>query len=261
MVDIDAIARSASALQALMVFDSCFSGNIFVNRGPVTSVPLSNQNIGDFLRKPVRSYITAGGPNQEVPANSPIATLLLRGIQGDADKYHSGFVTATDLGIYLRNTAPSMTGNLITPQFGKSPSAAFSGGEFVFLELPTMAGLAPGAVAKSPPPRSDVYLIFFDWDKYNITPEGERVLELAAQQWKVRGGRMKVTGYTDTVHPPDESQRLSEREADSVSSRLRALGVPQDAMVVSARGQNDNRVPTGPGVREPQNRRVEIVLE
>jgi outer membrane protein OmpA-like peptidoglycan-associated protein len=124
-----------------------------------------------------------------------------------------------------------------------------------------MAGLAPGAVAKSPPPRLDAYLIFFDWDKYNITPEGEQVLELAAQQWKARGGRMKVTGYTDTALPPDESQNLSEREAYSVSSRLRALGVPQDAMVLSARGQNDNRVPTGPGVREPQNRRVEIVFE
>jgi outer membrane protein OmpA-like peptidoglycan-associated protein len=31
-------------------------------------------------------------------------------------------------------------------------------------------------------------------------------------------------------------------------------------MAVSGRGENDNRVPTAPGVREPQNRRVEIVF-
>jgi flagellar motor protein MotB len=31
-------------------------------------------------------------------------------------------------------------------------------------------------------------------------------------------------------------------------------------MAVSGRGENDNRVPTAAGVREPQNRRVEIVF-
>jgi outer membrane protein OmpA-like peptidoglycan-associated protein len=35
--------------------------------------------------------------------------------------------------------------------------------------------------------------------------------------------------------------------------------VPPASMVVSGHGENDNRVPTADGVREPQNRRVEIV--
>ena len=38
------------------------------------------------------------------------------------------------------------------------------------------------------------------------------------------------------------------------------LGVPRQQMAVSGRGENDNRVPTADGVREPQNRRVEIVF-
>jgi outer membrane protein OmpA-like peptidoglycan-associated protein len=37
------------------------------------------------------------------------------------------------------------------------------------------------------------------------------------------------------------------------------MGVPKEQMIVSGRGENDNRVPTADGVREPQNRRVEIV--
>jgi len=43
-----------------------------------------------------------------------------------------------------------------------------------------------------------------------------------------------------------------------VAKAMASLGVAPSQMVVSGRGENDNRVPTAPGVREPQNRRVEI---
>jgi OOP family OmpA-OmpF porin len=69
-----------------------------------------------------------------------------------------------------------------------------------------------------------------------------------------------VTGYTDTSGSPGYNQRLSERRANAVAAALERLGVPRSDMVVAGRGQNDLRVPTPPGVREPQNRRVEIVL-
>ena len=67
------------------------------------------------------------------------------------------------------------------------------------------------------------------------------------------------TGYTDRSGSPGYNQRLSERRANNVAKALAALGVPPAQMVVSGRGENDNRVPTADGVREPQNRRVEIV--
>src|SRR5208282_3102447 len=51
-----------------------------------------------------------------------------------------------------------------------------------------------------PPPPPKVFLVFFDWDKYNITPEGEKIIELAAQQYKAGGAvKLQVTGYTDTT--------------------------------------------------------------
>jgi hypothetical protein len=53
-----------------------------------------------------------------------------------------------------------------------------------------------------PPPPPKVFLVFFDWDKYNITPEGERIIELAAQQYKAGGSvKIQVNGYTDTRAP------------------------------------------------------------
>jgi OmpA-OmpF porin, OOP family len=119
----------------------------------------------------------------------------------------------------------------------------------------------PPAPPVPPPPIHQVYLVFFDWDKYNITPEGMRIIELAADHYKA-GGRVQitVTGYTDTSGSPGYNQRLSERRANAVAAALERLGVPRSDMIVAGRGENDLRVPTPPGVREPQNRRVEIVF-
>jgi outer membrane protein OmpA-like peptidoglycan-associated protein len=119
----------------------------------------------------------------------------------------------------------------------------------------------PAPPAPPPPPVHQVYLVFFDWDKYNITAEGQQILVLAANQYK-SGGRvqLQVTGYTDLSGSAGYNQRLSERRANAVAAALEKLGVPRSDMVVTGRGMNDPRVPTAPGVREPQNRRVEIVL-
>ena len=115
--------------------------------------------------------------------------------------------------------------------------------------------------APPPPPPQKVFLVFFDWDKYNITPEGEKIIELAAQQYKAGGSvKLQVTGYTDTTGSYAYNQRLSERRANAVATRLAALGVARSDMAVAGHSFNDLRVPTPLGVREPQNRRVEIVF-
>jgi outer membrane protein OmpA-like peptidoglycan-associated protein len=119
----------------------------------------------------------------------------------------------------------------------------------------------PPPPAPPPPPVHQVYLVFFDWDRYNITPEGMQILEAAAAHWKAGGAvQIQVTGYTDLSGPAGYNQRLSERRANAVAVALERLGIPRSDMVVAGRGMNDPRVPTALGVREPQNRRVEIVF-
>jgi len=118
----------------------------------------------------------------------------------------------------------------------------------------------PAAAPAPPPPAAPrVFIVFFDWDKDVITPEGHRIIQQAADAYKSGAPvQLQVTGYTDRSGSPAYNQRLSERRANNVAKALVALGVPQNEMVVSGRGENDNRVPTAAGVREPQNRRVEI---
>jgi outer membrane protein OmpA-like peptidoglycan-associated protein/opacity protein-like surface antigen len=126
---------------------------------------------------------------------------------------------------------------------------------------PPPAAPPPAPPAPPPPPTHQVYLVFFDWDKYNITPEGMQILEAAAAHYKAGGAvQIQVTGYTDLTGSAGYNQRLSERRANAVAAVLERLGIPRNEMIVAGRGMNDPRVPTPLGVREPQNRRVEIVF-
>ncbi len=121
---------------------------------------------------------------------------------------------------------------------------------------------APAAVAEPTPAMpTQVFLVFFDWDRADITPAGMDIVRQAANAYKAGGSvRIQVTGYTDLSGSPGYNQRLSVRRANNVANALANMGVARSDMAVSGRGENDPRVPTAQGVREPQNRRVEIVF-
>jgi len=133
----------------------------------------------------------------------------------------------------------------------------------VVASLSVRFGAPPPAPPAPPPPpviQRQVFLVFFDWDKDTITPDGMRVINQAADAWRAGGMvTIHVTGYTDASGSAGYNQRLSERRANNVANALGRFGVPRQAMDVSGRGKNDQRVPPADGVREPQNRRVEIV--
>jgi outer membrane protein OmpA-like peptidoglycan-associated protein len=103
--------------------------------------------------------------------------------------------------------------------------------------------------------------VFFDWDRADVTPVGMEILRQAANAYKAGGSvRIQVNGYTDLSGSRGYNQRLSAMRASNVADVLAKLGVARNDMTVSGNGERDPRVPTAPGVREPQNRRVEIVF-
>jgi len=138
---------------------------------------------------------------------------------------------------------------------------------FLLCLLLTVAACAtpPAPPPPPPPPPSaavppPVYLVFFDWNSAVVGPSGREVIKVAADAFRAGAPvTVQVTGFTDTSGSADYNQRLSVRRANAVAAVMVQDGVPQNALMVTGRGQNDLRVPTADGVREAQNRRVEIV--
>ena len=124
---------------------------------------------------------------------------------------------------------------------------------------PATAAAAPAAVPAPAPARS--YLVFFDWDKATLTDRARQIItEAADNSTKVQYTRIEVNGYTDTSGTPQYNQGLSVRRAQAVQAELVKDGVPENAITIQGFGDTHLLVPTGPGVREPQNRRVEIII-
>jgi outer membrane protein OmpA-like peptidoglycan-associated protein len=105
------------------------------------------------------------------------------------------------------------------------------------------------------------YLVFFDWDRADLTPRARSIVAQAAQaSTQVQTTRIDVSGFTDLSGTAAYNQTLSLRRAHSVEAELIRDGVPQAVIGIHGYGQSNPLVPTAPGIREPQNRRVEIVL-
>jgi iron complex outermembrane receptor protein len=116
----------------------------------------------------------------------------------------------------------------------------------------------PRVVAPAQAPRS--YLVFFDFNKSDLTQEAVQIVDQAANNaGAAKVTRLTVTGHTDTVGSDAYNLRLSRRRAETVAAALEAKGIPSAEIEIIAKGKHDLLVPTADGVKEPQNRRVQIV--
>jgi OmpA-OmpF porin, OOP family len=120
---------------------------------------------------------------------------------------------------------------------------------------------APIATPTPAPAPARTYLVFFDWDRADLTDRARQIIAEAAQaSVRVQTTRIEVQGNADRSGTPVYNQHLSLRRAQTVAAELVRLGVPQTAINILAFGDTRPLVPTAAGVREPQNRRVEIIL-
>ena len=126
-------------------------------------------------------------------------------------------------------------------------------------------GPTPVAAPAPPPPppaavvpSQQTFIVFFEFDKSTLTPDGRQVVDSAAAAFRQGRSNVAIAGYTDLAGTQQYNLALSKRRADAVKAALVEDGVPAAAIDESWHGKENPRVPTADGVREPQNRRVEI---
>jgi len=131
----------------------------------------------------------------------------------------------------------------------------------LFQPAPAAPAVAPVQPVAPAPTIARTYLVFFDFNRADLTARAREIIGEAAQNARrAQSTRIEVAGHADRSGSPQYNQRLSQRRAEAVASELVARGVSRNEIAVSAFGESRPLVPTADGVREPQNRRVEIVL-
>lgn len=123
---------------------------------------------------------------------------------------------------------------------------------------PATGAAAPGGAAEGASPAGKLVLLFAPGSAA-LGAQSEATLDKASRLY--REGRpivMIVAGSSDTTGSPAQNLLLSQARADAVARGMAARGIPAERTQILAKGVTALPVPTGPGVAEPQNRRVEI---
>ena len=127
---------------------------------------------------------------------------------------------------------------------------------------PVQQQAAEGVQTTPPVTQARTHLVFFDWDRADLTARARQIVaEAASASTHVQTTQIEVNGYTDLSGTAAYNQRLSVRRAQSVESELVRDGVNRSEISIHGFGESNPLVQTAAGVREPQNRRVEIILK
>ena len=152
--------RLARAKHAYVVFDSCFAGTVFDGRRALPPAAVTRATA-----LPVRQFLTSGDIGQTVSDDGMFRSLFLRALTGDerADANGDGYLTASEMGLFLSSRVTNLTQSRQTPRYGKLRDAAYDRGDFVFV-LPGAANQTlPAAPAPATPGSDDSALEITFW--------------------------------------------------------------------------------------------------
>jgi outer membrane protein OmpA-like peptidoglycan-associated protein len=103
-----------------------------------------------------------------------------------------------------------------------------------------------------------VTLVFFDWGKSEVSRDAAATLDAFAAAHAANPSPIVIAGHSDRSGPAATNRRASLARARIVAEYLAEKGVARSAMTVEGRGEEAPLIATEDGVREVQNRRVEI---
>jgi OOP family OmpA-OmpF porin len=190
--------------------------------------------------------------------------LTYRYLTGDAE-----FNTVTSVASYAQGVMEGDYDNSHTVTlglryaFGAEPVMAPPPAPPPYVAPPAPPPVAPPPPAPRPPvvqrPTPRQFVVYFDWDRSDLTTEARSVIGQAAAYAKSgQPTRILVVGHADTSGSAAYNIGLSNRRSRTTADALVAQGVAGGVISLDGKGETQLARATADGVREPLNRRATI---
>ncbi len=273
--DVQSIGGATSSQGTVGLFHAMLNGYYDINTG-TKFVPYVGAGLGVGLLD-----FDGINPIGGVPLNDSDTVFTYQGIAGVSYRFSERADVYADYRYMATSDANLTTSNNRAVESDFSDHRIMVGFRFYFgapkkaepaptpVAAPAVAPPAappapPPAPAPAPAPKAEAprnYLVFFDFDQSTLTTDAQAIIRSAATAFREgKMARLEATGHADRAGPNAYNMRLSQRRAEAVKAELIRLGVPANQIGTSWKGEEQPLVQTPDGVREPQNRRVEIVL-
>jgi len=105
------------------------------------------------------------------------------------------------------------------------------------------------------------FLLYFKTDSFKLTNDSAALLQPILDAInKTQSRDISVIGHADRAGSKEYNLTLSTKRAQTVRDLLVEKGVDATIIQVSSHGEGNPLVPTADNVKEPRNRRVEVII-
>lgn len=177
--------RLAQSKHAFAVFDSCFSGTIFNTQRSLPPAAITRATTF-----PVRQFLSSGDVEQTVSDDGTFRKLFIRAIRGEerADPNSDGYLTGSELGLFLTDRLTNLTNSTQTPRYGKLRDPDYDRGDFVFI-LPSAEKTS---MPIDTPIKKKVSIDQERIQKHSLQKSQNRKLEVAIKKYKCKDCLAKI---------------------------------------------------------------------
>jgi len=144
MKDIAAYSTDMQSKRVLMVFDAAFSETGLSLAPPVLSLPSEKSAL------PARQYLIAGNEGETAADQVMFPRYFLKGLEGAADVIADGYITASELAVYLDNSLRERPGYSRRLQYGAIDIPELARGDFVFQRAGSKTAFATLTIKTEP---------------------------------------------------------------------------------------------------------------
>jgi tol-pal system protein YbgF len=166
--------RQANSKHVFNVFDSCFAGTVFNNQRTLPSAAITHATT-----QPVRQFLTSGDADQTVSDDGTFRKLFIRVLNGEtkADANSDGYVTGSEMGMFLTDRMTNISRIKQTPRYGKLNHEDYDRGDFVF----KLASISPSRVTGRVSPRQNYDKETIFWQSINDSDDAGDYQDYLAQ--------------------------------------------------------------------------------